>query len=423
MFIKSLGGEGISCIPKTDEKYISFSKNVVMGKEYEKKLEIRFLDSLKFTLKNLDGLVKGLSSDQFKHLERGIGTDELLKKKGVFPYEFMSGFDKLAVNELPPEKDFYSKLNDEHISDEQYEHAKNVWKEFNCKTMRDYHDLYLKTDVLLLADVMENYRNVCIKNYGLDPMWYYTAPGFAWDATLKISGVKLELLTDPNMYLMVETGIRGGISTMTKRYAKANYPYMGTDYNPDESTNYIQYLDANNLYGWAMSQPLPVDGFEWIPACELPHWDFITGDDGIGCILEVDLEYPDELHDEHNEYPLAPESLKINKVDKLIPNLQDKTNYVIHYKNLEQCLNLGMKLKKVHCAIKFNECAWLKDYIQLNTDSRTKGTTDFEKDFFKLMNNSVFGKTMENVRNRVDVRLVTDEISFKKLAKNRILTA
>ena len=191
---------------------------------------------MKFTLKGLDGLVKGL--DQFKNLEHGLGTNELLKKKGVFPYEFMIGFDKLLAIELPPKKDFYSKLNDEHISNEQYEHAQKVWKEFNCKTMRDYHDLYLKTDVLLLTDVMENYRDVCITNYGLDPLWYYTAPGLAWDAALKISGVKLELLTDPNMYLMVEAGIRGGISTITKRYAKANNPYMGT-YNPNELTKYI----------------------------------------------------------------------------------------------------------------------------------------------------------------------------------------
>ena len=177
------------------------------------------------------------------------------------------------------------------------------------------------------------------------------------------------------------------ISAITKRYSKANNPYLGKDYNPDEPTNYIQYLDVNNLYGWAMSKPLPVDGFEWMPACELPHWDYITDEDGVGSILEVDLEYPDELHDVHNEYPLASESLKIGKVDKLIPNLQDKMNYVIHYKNLQQCLDLGMKLTKIHRAIKFNERAWLKDNIQLNTDLRTKRTTDFEKDFFKLMNN------------------------------------
>ena len=133
------------------------------GKTRAKTLELRFLDSLKFTLKSLDSLVQGLGPGQFKTLEGGIGTSELLKKKGIFPYEFMTGSDKLAVNKLPPKKAFYSKLNDTNISDVQYEHAQNVWAEFNCKNMRDYHDLYLKTDVLLLADVMENYRDICIK--------------------------------------------------------------------------------------------------------------------------------------------------------------------------------------------------------------------------------------------------------------------
>ena len=152
-------------------------------------------------------------------------------------------------------------------------------------------------------------------------------------------------------------------------------------------------------------------------ARELPHWDFIFKDDGIGCILEVDPEYPEALHDSHNDYPLAPESVKMNKVNKLIPNLQNKTNYILHYKNLQQYLDLGLKLTKVRCGIKFNERVWLKDYIQLNTDIRTKGMTDFEKDFFKLMNNSVFGTTMENIRNRVGVRLVTTTEQLEKLAK------
>ena len=278
--------------------------------------------------------------------------------------------------------------------------------------MRDNHNLYLKTDVLLLSDVMENYRDVCIKHYSLDPLWYYTAPGLAWDAALKISNVELELLTDPDMYLMVEAGIRGGISTITKRYAKANNKYMD-EYDHKKESIYIPYLDANNLYGWAMSKLLPIKSFEWMPVCELPHWEFVSDEDGIGCILEVDLEYPKDLHNVHNEYPSAPERLKINKVDKLIPNLNDKRKYVIHY----ECLSLGLKLTKIHRGIKFNERPWLKDYFQLNTDLRTKGTTEFEKDFFKLMNNSVFGKTMENIRNRVDVRLVTKHEQLKKLAK------
>ena len=420
LFVKSLGfSEGkINCIPKTDEKYISFSKEIVMetltdknGKEQEKTLEIRFLDSLKFTLKSLDSLVGGLESNQFKTLEKEMGTNELLKKKGVFPYEFMSSFNKLNVNKLPPKNEFYSKLNNTNISNEEYKHAQNVWKTFKCKTMRDYHNLYLKTDVMLLADVMENYRNVCIDNYELDPLWYYTAPGLAWDAALKISNVKLELITDPNMYLMIENGIRGGVSTITKRYAKANNPYM-QEYDSKEENVYIPYLDANNLYGWAMSKPLPTDSFEWMTDEELQNWT-----KGKGCILEVDLEYPKELHDIHNEYPLAPERLKVNKVDKLIPNLMNKKKYVVHYKNLKQYLDLGLIVTKIHRGVKFNEHAWLKDYIQLNTDLRTKGKTDFEKDFFKLMNNAVFGKTMENIRNRVEVRLVTREDQLEKLVK------
>ena len=146
------------------------------------------------------------------------------------------------------------------------------------------------------------------------------------------------------------------------------------------------------------------------------NWADIAQQEGKGCILDVNLEYSNELHDAHNDYPLAPESLTINKVDKLIPNLLNKTNYILHYKNLQHYLSLGMKLTKFHRGIKFNEKPWLKDYIQLNTDLRTKGTTDFAKDFFKLMNNSVFGKTMENVRNRTDVRLVTKEEDLKKVA-------
>ena len=389
LFVKSLGGN-ITCIPKTDEKYISFSKHVKISED--KTFEIRFLDSIKFTLKGLDALVKGLGPQDFKNLEKGLGTSPLLKKKGVFPYDYMTDFEKLSATKLPSKKLFYNKLTDSNISDADYEHALSVWEEFECKTMRDYHDLYLKTDVLLLADVIENYRNICVTNYGLDPLCYYTAPGLAWDAALKSSGIVLELLTDSDMYLMVEQGIRGGVSTITKRYAKANNSYMN-EYDPEKESTYIQYLDANNLYGWAMSQPLPVSGFRWMNDWDLQRWDSLP--EGKGCILEVNLEYPENLHDYHNDYPLAPERVTVNKVDKLIPNLGNKTKYVIHHKNLKQYLDLGMKFTKVRRGIEFNEKPWLKDYIQLNTDLRTKGTTQFEKDFFKFMNNNVFGKTME----------------------------
>lgn len=188
-------------------------------------------------------------------------------------------------------------------------------------------------------------------------------------------------------------------------------------YDPEEDSVFIVYLDENNLYGWARSQPLPVDGHHWMEEEELENWEELSSDEGKGCILDVDLEYPLEYHNLHNEYPLAPERLKVGNVEKLISNLYDKKKYVLHYKNLKQYLCLGLLLTKIHRDVIFNERPWLRNYIQLNTDLRTRGTTDFEKDFFKLMNNSVFGKTMENVRNRVDVRLVSRENEFKKFAR------
>ena len=214
------------------------------------------------------------------------------------------------------------------------------------KTMRDYHNLCLKTDVLLLTDVFENFRDVCIENYKLDPAWYYTSTGLAWDACLKKTKVNLELLNDVDMLLMIEKGIRGGVSTITKRHAEANNPYMKT-YDSNSPNKYITYLDANNLYGWAMSQPLPTHGFEWMSEEELKNWRSHSCETSEACILEVDLEYPKELHDLHNDYPLAPERLKIGGIEKLIPNLYEKKNYVVHHKTLKQYESLGLKITKI----------------------------------------------------------------------------
>jgi len=176
---------------------------------------------------------------------------ELLLRKGIFPYDWFNNYSKLDENALPPKEEFYSKLGLESISDEDYVHAQKVWKEFNCKKFREYHDLYMGLDVLQLAEVFENVQDVCQKNYKLDPAWYCTAPGLAWDALLKKTGVKLELLTDPNMLLFFEARTRGGISICSNRYGKANNPYMKGSYNPKEANKYLGYFDANNLYGYA----------------------------------------------------------------------------------------------------------------------------------------------------------------------------
>ena len=429
LFIKNLGFSNgdIDCIPNNEEKYISFSKKIQVGTYPKKALDadgdifyeqkpiyhtIRFIDSFKFMATSLEKLVNNLPEDDFINLSLYYSGDKfnLLARKGVYPYEYMDSLEKLEETKLPPKEAFYSRLNDGGISDEDYAHAQKVWNVFRMKYFKDYHELYNKVDVLLLADVFENFRNICLENYELDPAHYYTAPGLAWDAALKVTDVNLELLSDIDMLLMVEKGIRGGVSMVSNRYGKANNKYMGDKFNSNEPSKYIQYLDANNLYGWAMSKPLPTHGFKWMKTSELDTWELHS------CILEVDLEYPKKLHDLHNDYPLAPEQIVVNKFEKLIPNLWNRKKYVIHYENLKQYLNLGLKLTNIHRGIKFKESQWLKKYIALNTDLRSKAKNEFEKDFFKLMNNSVFGKTMENIRNRSVIKLVTDKIKAEKLA-------
>ena len=408
----------INCIPNNAEKYISFSKEIEVGTYVDKKgkvkpirQQLRFIDSFKFMASSLEKLVSNLERDSFTNTKKFFKEQRLnlLLKKGVYSYDYMDSVERFDETELPPKEAFFSKLNGEGISDEDYEHAQRVWNEFRMKTLREYQDLYNQSDVLLLADVFENFRDLCMKNYGLDPAWYYTAPGLAWDAALKITEIKLELLTDPDMLLMIEKSIRGGISVITNRHGKANNLYMGDKYDTHKSTKYITYLDANNLYGWAMSKPLPTHGFEWMDEFDLKDWK------NQKCILEVDLKYPEELHDLHNDYPLAPESIKVGNVEKLIPNLNNKTKYILHCENLKQYEKLGLEIVKIHRGIKFKDSPWLKQYIDLNTNLRAKAKNEFEKNFFKLTNNSVFGKTMENIRNRVNIILANDEKTAKKL--------
>ena len=318
----------------------------------------------------------------------------------------MDSFEKFKKT-LPCKEDFYSSLNDEGISDKDYNHAKKIWEIFKMKTMCDYHDDYLKTDVLLLADVFEEFRKNSLKKYELDPVWYYTAPGLAWEVALKKSKVELDLLTDPNMRLLFERGMRGGVSTAMHSYEKANNKYM-KDFDPEKPSKFLVYFDKNSLYSCGMCKPLPVGDFTWMDENELKNWENIVNKEGKGCVLEVDLEYPEELSDYHNDYPLAPETIILSKVEKLTPNLMYKEKKVFNGENLKLYLSLGMKLKKVWQGIKFTEKAWLKEYIEMNLKLRMNAENDFEKEFFKLMNNAVFGKTMENIRKRVDIQLVNN---------------
>ena len=187
----------------------------------------------------------------------------LLLRKGVYPYEDMDSWEKFDETSLPDKKAFYSNLNLEDISDEDYAHAQKVWDVFEINNLGEYHDLYVQSDTLLLADVYENFRNMCLNIYELDPVYFVSAPGLAWQACLKKTGVKLELLTDIDMLLMVEKGIRGGVCQAIHRHAKVNNKYM-KNYNKDIISSYLLYLDAINLYRWAMSQKRRINSFKWV---------------------------------------------------------------------------------------------------------------------------------------------------------------
>ena len=418
----------INAIPNNMEKYMAF----MLGNH------LTFIDSFQFMSSSLDTLVSNLPKESLKYSSQLYKSKklDLMTRKGVYPYDFMDSFDKFNTG-LPTKEDFYSILNDEHITDDDYKHAKTVWDTFKLKTMGDYHDLYLKTDVLLLADVFENFRRTCLQYYKLDPCHYFTSPGLSWDSMLKMTDIKLELMTDIDMFQFIEKGLRGGISYIANRYGKANNKYM-EEYDDKAPSKYFMYLDANNLYSWAMSQYLPTGCFKWMKQKQIDKIDIAKykEDSKKGLILEVDLEYHKDLHNLHNDYPLGAEKVCVNKdmlfeyckriankynisvglVSKLIPTLNDKEKYVLHYRNLQLYTDLGLKVTKIHRVLEFNQSPWLKQYIDFNTQKRTNAKNSFEKDFFKLMSNSIFGKTMENIRKRVDVRLVTDEKKLLKMA-------
>ena len=306
LFVKRLADipGAIGCIANNEQKYITFHKDITVGPvggETMDKIRLKFIDSASFLLSSLESLVANLKrhggSTGFHALRRYYsGTQlELLLRKGVYPYDYMNSTSRMTETQLPSKEQFYSELNGEHISDADYTHAQEVWVAFGCETMADYARLYCKSDVLQLADVWENFVQLGLEAFGLDPSYYVSLPGYSWDAMLKTTKVDIPLLTDKAMYEFFEKGVRGGVSTVTGRYAKANNKYMA-EYDPSKESSFISYVDANSLYPYAMKCKLPLGDFRWLGDSErdemLRDHDLIRA-----CTLEVDLEYLEELHD------------------------------------------------------------------------------------------------------------------------------
>lgn len=421
----------IKVIPRTSEKYLSFS----LG-------NLHFKDSFQFMNESLSTLVSNLKTkgkQAFSKVNQYITNEEqrnLFYSKGFFPYNYISDISILKEKQLPPIESFYNDLNRQVLSEKDYAFAQKAWNAFSCKTLKDYLHVYLLADCLLLADCFENFRNNCIKDYELDPIHYFSNAHFTFDAFLKKSKITLELLHEMNQYLFVSKGIRGGMSILPKRYSKANNPYM-LNYNPHKEHVYIMDFDSNNLYGYSMMDYLPYKDFEWLSPNKISLKTILATPphSNKGYILECTLYYPKYLHNDHQDYPVAPEKVAIpyNELspysqqicdmhnlkggigqEKLMATLHAKKDYILHYRNLQLYVRLGLKVGKISTILMFTQGPIIKDYIQFNSEKRAAATNNFDNTYYKFLCNSLFGKTMERPDNRTRVKLVNNIKSYEK---------
>ena len=334
---------------------------------------------------------------------------KLILRKGVFPYSYLDSLDRLDNTQLLSKQDFFNVLTNKEISDDDYNFYKKVWSEFEMTTFREYYDLYLLLDTLLLADICRAYTNVCFEKYELDPFWFITAPSLSWQAALKTTKIKLDLISDIDMYNFVKNGIKGGVSYVAKKYSKANNKYM-KNFDPQKTSKFIDVVDANNLYGWSMMQPLPYKNFKWITTDKI-----LPQSPNIGHIYEVDLKYPSNLHNLHNDFPLMPTKhlAEGSKAEKLVPHLNDRKNYIVDCVTLHYYIKLGIVVEKIHKTLEYSQKPWLKPYIDINTKARQNAKSEFEKSFYKLLNNSVYGQCLMDVTKFVDFDLITSKEKYE----------
>ena len=438
-----LADEKFSGIVQNSEKLLQFSIGRYVFRDSMSHLP-GSLDSLVANLKikskdPATGVITNHSDEELKekfHHSFNHFTDEkyhpYITSKGSYCYSYINEHT-IHEKTLPDYKEFMSDLQicdslmTKDIREKLENKAKQVHKKesemfekLGMKDLREYHDFYLMRDVLLLADVFEAYREMSMKMYGLDASYYITAPSLAWDAMLKTTKCKLELISDIDKYMLWERQIRGGPSFIKTRFAETT------------ETEKCLGWDANNLYGSMMMKFLPCGKFEWQKKENYQTYLNST-DERFSAIFDVDLGYPDEIHDIHDTFPLAPErlipkdewlsakqkSLKYTKAnEKIVLNLLDKERYVLHKEALQFYISKGLKVKKCHSVMTFKQSKCMKEYIEKNNKARNRAKTEFERNFFKLMNNSVYGKTIENVRNRVNATMCMNKKKFLKHAND-----
>ncbi|MES9884134.1 MAG: hypothetical protein ABW185_25085, partial [Sedimenticola sp.] len=351
----------MTVIPQSMDTYISISVN-----------RCRYLDFQRFIKAPLGELVVGLftksGTDAFKNIRTYLpenNIDMFVRKQSVFS-DYLDEPVRLSETELPPKSAFYDRLNDVQISDESYQHATRLWSAMQLQTVEEYVKTYLTIECLQFADVLENFRDLMMNDFLLDPMWYFSLPAVSWDSCLLQTEVRLELITDEDMHLTVESAIRGGLTVCGgQRYSRANFPDMPNgEYKPDLPTTQLRFWDFNSLYPSIMKDfMLPTHGFRWLSDYEIEQLDVcsIPDDADEGYIFVCDLDYPDELHDVHDQFPLITENVTITENDvsdytkklardsglalksekKLCQTFLPKRNYVAHYLALQTYLKHG----------------------------------------------------------------------------------
>ena len=435
--VKNLNGSGYKpkVIAKGLERYIYLSTS-----------EIEFKDSLQFLPNSLEQLTKNLRDKEGAYIEKfpnlwtyfkenwgniHESNFELITKKLHYPYSYITSAKIFKETSPPSIESFKSDITNEEISSQDYESFLNLWNQFGLKNIGELHNLYVEVDTHLLADCFEKFRDFSLKNYKLDPAHFISAPSLSWESALLYTDIKLEIPTDPDIHMFIDRGIRGGISFVGNPHAKSSNKYI----NPgnDKEEDYIMFFDVNNQYGAAMSEYLPTDEFQWDTSFDNMSIEDQTKkilnlkeDDDIGYIFSCDLSYPDNLHDYHNEFPMCPTKTTIEdewlsnyqkemklkfdikgKSNKLCLTLFDKKEYIVHYRNLKYYLAKGLELQKINKVLKFNQSPWLKPYIELNTRLRQEANSKLEESFAKLMNNSFFGKTLQDKRKFTNIKIAT----------------
>ena len=371
-------------------------------------------------------LLNYMGENDLKILKRGFPDKwKYLIKNLAYPYEYFNSIDdyQKPVNNLKKEH-FLSKLKNKCPDNEEIQRTMDIIERFNIKNGEELTEIYLKSDVLLRTCVIENFLEISINQFDINPLFCVSLPGYTWQCGLKYTGIKLQTLQDKDKILLLENNIRGGISSV-----------MGDRYVKSDENGKVLYIDANNLYGHSMSEPLPYDEIKFDNNVELEEILNTPDDSDIGYFIEVDLNYPDSIKEKTKNFPFAPINKKYNpdnfndymkeirpdtyvQSSKLLCDWSDKKNYLVHYRMLKFYVRHGMTVDKVHDIISFRQSRWLERYINFNTQKRNQAVNDFEKDFYKLLNNAFFGKTMENVRTRLKIKFIKKD-DYREIIKHQ----